>query len=367
MPDFKLLQINYLYYIVPLLVRFRYTKCAFLAYKLPEYLFMDPNLFKKLEAEGLISADSLRKITALEEGRFFSMHWELKTLLYLGVLLLSGGLGILVYKNIDTIGHTAILIFIALVSAGCFYYCLRHKGAFSWSRVAAPNAFFDYILLLGCLSLLTFIGYLQFEYHSFGEDYGLATFIPMVILLISAYYFDHLGVLSLAITNMAAWVGITVTPLRLLRENDFNNTTLILTGLALGVVLILLGVAGAYREYKKHFEFTYLNFGVHLFFIAGLGGLFHFDRIYGLWFLGLGAIAYYFGQQAIRRSSLYFLLILILYMYIALSYVVVRWLLTSNNDMGAIYLALLYFITSAIGVVRLLIILNRKTKAHDSL
>src|SRR5882757_8624285 len=123
---------------------------------------MDQHLFKKLHAEGLIADDSLRKITALEDSRLFSLHWELKTLLYLGVTLLSGGLGILVYKNIDTIGHTAILIFIALVSAGCFYYCLRNKGPFSWSRVAAPNAFFDYILLLGCLSLLTFIGYLQF-------------------------------------------------------------------------------------------------------------------------------------------------------------------------------------------------------------
>jgi len=332
---------------------------------------MDPNLFKKLQTEGLISNESLQNIRALEEGRFFSLHWELKTLLYLGVLLLSGGLGILVYKNIDTIGHTAILIFIALVSSGCFFYCFYRKGMFSWSRVASPNAFFDYILLLGCLSFITFIGYCQFEYHAFGEKYGLATFIPMLVLFISAYTFDHLGVLSLAITNMAAWVGITVTPLRLLRENDFNDTVLIHTGLALGVVLILLGVVSAYKNYKTHFEFTYLNFGVHLFFISGLAGLFRYSRIYGIWFLVLAGVAIYLGLEAFKRKSFYFLLIVVLYTYIALSYSVVRWLLTTHgNDMFnmmPIYLALVYFILSAIGVVRLLIVLNRKMKAHDSL
>jgi hypothetical protein len=332
---------------------------------------MDPDLFKKLQAEGLISSESMQRVTALEEGRLFSLHWELKTLLYLGVLLLSGGLGILVYKNIDTIGHTAILIFISLISAGCFFYCFYRKGPFSWSRVAPPNAFFDYILLLACLSFITFIGYCQFEYHSFGEKYGLATFIPMLVLFISAYTFDHLGVLSLAITNMAAWVGIAVTPLRLLRENDFNDTVLIHTGLALGVVLILLGVVSAYNNYKKHFEFTYLNFGVHLFFVAGLAGLFRYSQIYGIWFLVLAGVAVYLGLEAFKRKSFYFLLLVVLYTYIALSYAVVRWLLTTYSkgtiDLMPIYLAFVYFILSAIGVVRLLIILNRKTKAHDSL
>ncbi|MDQ6764326.1 MAG: hypothetical protein M3015_17115 [Bacteroidota bacterium] len=64
---------------------------------------------------------------------------------------------------------------------------------------------FDYILLFGCLSLLTFVGYLQFEYNVFGNKWGLATFIPMVVLFMAAYYFDHLGVLILAIVNLAAW------------------------------------------------------------------------------------------------------------------------------------------------------------------
>ena len=109
---------------------------------------MNPQTFKQLHDEGLLADDSLHKVEAVENARLFSLHWELKTLLYLGVTLLSGGLGVLVYKNIDTFGHQAILAFIALVSAGCFYYCWRKAAPFSINKVQAPNPFFDYILLL---------------------------------------------------------------------------------------------------------------------------------------------------------------------------------------------------------------------------
>ena len=328
---------------------------------------MDLELFEKLQAGGLISGDSLQKVKAVEDRRLFSLHWELKTLLYLGVVLLSGGLGILVYKNIDTIGHQTIRIFIALVAAGCFYYCIRIKRPFSRYKVMAPNPFFDYILLLGCLAFVTLIGYLQFQYATFGTAYGLATFIPMLVLFISAYFFDHIGILSLAITNMAAWAGIAVTPLRILKENDFGDERLIYTGLALGLILVLAGLASERSNFKKHFAFTYTNFGIHLLFISGLAGLFLQGPFYICWFLLLLGIAAYFYRVALKRSSFYFLLLVVLYGYIAVSYVVVHLLAQMRDtDLGPIYAGCLYFIVSAIGVVRVLMILNRKMKTHDS-
>src|SRR5258708_16893990 len=106
---------------------------------------MDIQTFKQLHREGLLSDDSLQKVEAVEKGRLFSLHWELKTLLYLGVTLLSGGLGIFIYKNIDTIGHQVILAIIALISLGCFYYCRRKASPFSVSKVLSPNPFFYYV------------------------------------------------------------------------------------------------------------------------------------------------------------------------------------------------------------------------------
>jgi hypothetical protein len=329
---------------------------------------MEINTFKKLHSKGLLSEDSLHKVEAVEQARLFSLHWELKTLLYLGVILLSGGLGVLVYKNIDTIGHQAILAFIALVSLGCFYYCRRYSAPFSFEKVQAPNPFFDYILLLGCLTMISFVAYLQYAYNVFGNRYGLATFIPMVILFVSAYSFDHLGVLSLAITNLAAWMGIAITPMRILKENSFDDFRLIYTGLFLGLILILAAVMSEKKDFKKHFEFTYNNFGTHVLFISGLAGLFMRERFFILWFVFLLVIAIYVYRQAIKKNSFYFLLITTLYTYIALSYMVITLLDTMRSDqMSAIYLGLLYFIISAIGLVRLLIRFNRKMKTHDSI
>lgn len=324
--------------------------------------------FDRLHAEGLISAESLEKVNAAEKDRLFSLYWELRLLLYLGILLLTGGLGILVYKNIDTIGHQAILAFIALVSAGCFAWCIRKKQPFSWNKVQAPDSFFDYILLLGCLSLLIFLGYWQFAYNIFGNNYGLATFIPMVILFLTAYVFDHMGVLGLAITNLAAWAGVSITPMTILHEGNFAETRLIYTGILLGILLLLAGQLSKHRQYKAHFWITYTNFGFHMFFIAALAGLFQFDNIYLGWFLALALIATYLAFQAIAMRSFYFFLMSVLYVYIGLSYVVIHLLETTDwRDMTPIVLGLFYFIFSAIGIAVLLVRINRKFKTHDSL
>lgn len=322
--------------------------------------------FKKLHAEGLIADNSLQQAELLEHRRLFSLYWELRLLLYLGVLLLTGGLGVLVYKNIDTIGHQAVLAFIAVVSAGSFFYCFRKKAAFSWQQVKVSDPLFDYILLLGCLSLLIFLGYWQYEYEVFGHYYGLATFIPMVILFFAAYYFDHLGTLSLAITNLAAWAGIAITPLSILQRGNFSDNHLIFTGIFLGGVLIASGRLTWQRKLKPHFEPAYTNFGVHLFFIAALAGLFKFDQVYLLWWLTLMLIAWFLCTQAFRRRSFYFIVVIVLYAYIALGYVIMQALSKMSFDnVGWLYLALSYFIVSAIGVSILLVRLNRQLKAYD--
>jgi hypothetical protein len=327
---------------------------------------MNIPLFEQLHKEGLLSESSLQKIKQKASSRLFSVHWELKTILYLGVLLLTGGLGILIYKNIDTIGHQVILAAIALLCAGCFFYCERKKLPFAVTWVPAPNSFFDYILLLGCITLITFITYLQVQYTTFGNRYGLATFIPMVILFFCAYYFDHLGVLSMAIANLAAWLGIAVTPLKIFKENNFADAQIIFAGLLLGVALNVMAWAGKQRNIKAHFGFTYTNFGMNILFIACLAGMFHFDDFYLLWLLPLAGIVCYFFKKAITTSSFYFMLMLTLYGYVGISYVIVQITLSGRLD-DAIYLLILYFILSAIGMISFLMYMNKKLQSNGSI
>jgi len=57
---------------------------------------------------------------AYERRRPFSLFAELRTALYLGVTLLSTGLGLLMYENLDTLGHQVVVAIIAVLTAGCF-------------------------------------------------------------------------------------------------------------------------------------------------------------------------------------------------------------------------------------------------------
>jgi hypothetical protein len=325
---------------------------------------MNAEHYDKLKEEGFISATSIENVRMRAQNPLFSLHWELKTLLYLGVMLLSTGLGILIYKNTDTIGHQVILAIIAAISIGCFAYCLKHRPPFSREKVKSPNSLFDYLLLLGCLSFLTFVGYLQFQYTVFGTNYGMATFIPMLLLFFVAYEFDHLGILSMGIANLAIWMGVSVTPAQLLSSGNFDNETVIYTYLILGLILLLTGQLTEYFNFKKHFRFSYLHFGIHISFISLLFGYFnHYSSSLSfVWLVVLFALAFYLYTDARKHKSFYFLLLVVLYSYIAFSIIMVRGFI-AINDIGAIYLCFLYFIGSAIALIRLLIYLNKQIKA----
>ncbi|PUZ30419.1 Predicted membrane protein [Chitinophaga costaii] len=330
---------------------------------------MDLNRFRQHYDAGLITEESFKKVTLTESTRHFSIHWELRSLLYLGILLVSGGLGVLVYKNINTIGHDVIIGLIALACAGCFYYASKKKRPFAWTKVDAPDSLFDYIVLLACLLLITLVAYVQFQYSLFGTHYGLAVFVPMALLFACAYYFDHLGILSMAITNLAAWVGIALTPLTILQANAFQDSFFIVKALALSVALILAGWASRVLQRKAHFSFTYHNFGAHLFFISTYAGLLLPDDSFPIWWLMMMGGAYYFYRLAFKDHSFYFLVVLALYGYLGTSTFLIRSIiaLQPSGDMVWVYGGILYFIASACGLIFLLIHWHKKLKAHAHL
>ncbi len=327
---------------------------------------MDIRIFKKLLSEHHITEEEFEKIK-LQELEPACVYWDLRSLLYLGILLLTTSLGILIYKNINTIGHDVIIITIAILCIACFWYNLKNATGFSTKKVMSPSTWFDYILLTGCLLLLTFIGYLQFEYEIFGNRWGLATFIPMILLFISAYYFDHLGVLSLAIINLAAWVGISVTPMQVLTNNDFGNVRLIYSGIVLGIFLTAISFASLSKNIKAPFYFTYKNFGCHILQISLIAAVFYFEKYYLFWFLVLSITSFLFLKNSLKENSFYFLVITILYEYIGLSYVFMRLLFRENSGDDSIYVAIIYFILSGIGLIWLFIHYNKILKVNASI
>ncbi len=330
------------------------------------YCRMDIPVFEQLHKEELIDRDALAAIKAREKERIVSVHWDLRTLVYFSILLFTTGLGILLYKNIDTIGHATLVTLAGLLAAVCMGYCFKVAAPYTPSQSVSPNLWFDYTLLLGCLLMLAFVGYLQYQYHVFGMQWGLATFIPMLFLFYCAYFFDHKGVLSMAITNLGAWMGIAVAPLKLVKAFDADKN-IIINGVVLGLLLHLLSWLSGRFNVKAHFASVYKNFGVHVLFISLIAAMFQFDDWYFLWFIALAGAAAFHIINAFARSSLYFLVCSVLYGYVGASYVVVRLLFKMDGAGGfPIYFMQLYFIGSAVGLVFLLIHFNRRLKNNDS-
>jgi Predicted membrane protein (DUF2157) len=292
-----------------------------------------------------IPESQFERLDRLYRALPFSVFWELRTLLYLGVVLLSGGLGTLIYKNLDTLGHQAVLAGIALLAAGCLGYSAWKAEPFTWGKGTRDATWTDYVLLLGALLFGVFVGYLQYAYSVFGTRYGLALGLPGLVYLLLAYRFDHRGVLQMGIAGVAAAFGIAATPFSGFEAVLFLRHPPLYNALGVAAALALAGVFSARMDRKRHFEFSYVHFAVHLGMIAALtgmvsGGIYQ-EAAYGA-LLAAGMVALW--KYAQRRHSYYFLLCATFYGYAGFTYVCRRWLFTGN-------LYLIYFLVSCGGAI----------------
>jgi hypothetical protein len=184
-------------------------------------------LLDRLLEKNIISSEKAAQILDYENEKLVSIFWELRTLLYLGISCLSGGLGILIYQNIDTIGHSVLIGLIAILCLFCFWYSNKYRMPFTWQEVQNVSFLSEFSLLGACVLFLVLEGYLQYQYNVFGERYGLATFIPAVLFYLVSYFFDHRGILSMAITAAGSWLGLSVAPKSLLNSFDIITTEIV--------------------------------------------------------------------------------------------------------------------------------------------
>ncbi|WP_268847005.1 DUF2157 domain-containing protein [Flavobacterium aestivum] len=293
----------------------------------------------------------------------FSVHNELKLLLYLSMLMFTSGIGILIYQNIDTIGHTALLGLLLLVTLTCFYFCFKKHEGFKKEEVLFSNPLYDYLVLTAVILSCTFVGYLQFQYQTFGTHYGLATLVPTVISLFCAYYFDNKSVLSIGITGMAAYLGLSVDPKQVFENEMFDNPYLSYIGLAFGLVLLLWALYAIKINLKKHFNLVYLTFSLHLVSLACIVNL--FEDYYWLPFgIVLGITAYYFYNLSFQIKSISLFIFTILYGYIGINILFVRVIeLIKFDDLFFLFIFTtpFYFIGSILGFIKLIKHFNKNT------
>jgi hypothetical protein len=309
-----------------------------------------------------ITEEQFEAIRTYRGLKLFSVHNELKFLLYLSILMFSSGIGILIYQNIDSIGHTAILGLLLLVTLTCYYFCFKNHVGFKKKEAPFPNPLYDYLVLTAVILSCTFVGYLQFQYQTFGIHYGLATLVPTIVSLFCAYYFDNKSVLSIGITGMAAYLGLSVDPKHVFDNEMIDNTYLSYIGLAFGLTLLLWVLYATKINLKKHFNLVYLTFSLHLVSIACIVNLF---QDYWLAFgLVLGIAAYYFYNLSFQIRSISLFIFTVLYGYIGMNILFFKILETIQTD-DFIYMFFFttpfYFIGSIIGFIKLIKHFNKNT------
>lgn len=281
---------------------------------------MRVDTLKELRDKNYVTEDQYLRLEPLLSKKIISVFYELRILLYLGVLLFTTGIGILIYKNIGDIGHLISIAVLVILTVLCFVYSFRTAPDYSNESVKAPTPFFDYLVLLGCLLFISVLGYLQFQYELFDKGLGLTTLVTAAFFFFAAYRFDHLGVLALAVTAFASFWSISLSPQKWYSGDFFSEANLHITAMFFGSLLAATALTLDKKSIKPHFTFTYINFSSLIFLVGALAGVFMRDEYYGLYLIilytGCGLTVYF----AHLKKSFLFLLYAVVFGYVGTTY-----------------------------------------------
>jgi hypothetical protein len=227
------------------------------------------NAIPKLVEAGALPPEGAPRLLRVARRELVSVHGELRALLYLGVLLVTGGAGILVQQNLDRIGPLAIAVALGLAAAATLVWVARVAPPFSWREVPSPNLGFDYILLLGVLLAAADLAYIEVKFTPLGAHWTWHLLIVAAFTALAAFRFDSRVVFSLALSTFAAWRGVSAarfgTDLWWRTENAVRWNAI-----ACGVLFAVLGYVLKRTGRKAHFEPLAVTLG-WLLLLGGLG------------------------------------------------------------------------------------------------
>jgi hypothetical protein len=160
---------------------------------------------RKLHAEGALDADTASRAIALDRGEVFSLHAELRLVMYAGVSLVTGGVGMILAHNLDRIGPLAIVLALLLAALACSVPAARTRLAGRPLSTAG-----EYLLLLGVLLASADLGYAEHAFQLLGPNWSWHLLLLAAFHAVVAYTFGSSLVLATALTALAGWFGIGV-------------------------------------------------------------------------------------------------------------------------------------------------------------
>jgi len=308
--------------------------------------------------ENLIAEKDFVDIKAYYSLRIFSLHNELLSLLYLSILLFTTGAGILIYQNIDTIGHTVIMALLLAATGICFYFSFKNAKGFTKHETDFDHPVMNYMVLAAVLLSGIFIGYFEFQYAILGT--AMAALLTSMVGFGCAYYFDNRSALSIGITGLTAAIGITATPQALMEHDFYENPSLFYYGIALSILLVLWMEYAEKNDLKKHFSLIFVTFALHLSGVCCITGMFgDFWLVYAIF---LAAACFYFYRKSHQLHSAATFVFVLLYGYFGFNILIGR--LFSYIELSDLFefllvLSPLYFIGSIFLFIRSIKQFNR--------
>ncbi len=233
---------------------------------------MNPELVaavEQLRAEGPLPADRAARLSRVAHGELVSVRTELRVGLYLGILSLTTGVGLLVKQNLERLGPVVVALGLWLMAAGCLLWVARRAPPFSWGESPSPHLAFDYGLLLAVLLTGSALAYTEVQFTPLGEAWAGHLLLMALVSGALAVRYDSRAVFSLALTTFAAWRGVSVS----LLERSFwrwaGGEAVRWNAVGCGVLFLALGLVLLHTDRKPHFE----PVAAHLGWIAILGAL----------------------------------------------------------------------------------------------
>jgi len=315
---------------------------------------------KTLFEQGILHQEQFEYLEKIKTKQLFSVHFELRSLLYIGVLLLTTGIGFIIYLNMGQVAHLALIAVMLLLESAVFWYIQKHALPYSNTEQKPPTPYFDYVLLFGALLVISIFTYVLIQYDLVESLLEWSSLFTAILFFYLAFRYDHRGVLALAITAFAAFWGLSVSPVSWTQNEFMEVTRLYNTGIIVGLALVGTGVVLEYKNIKKHFVFTFQNFGLILFFISILNALIEHNN-WGFYAWGCIVISLFVSITSWRKQEYLFFVYGAIAGYIAFT----RLLIWVAEDMP-FELWMIYIMASMGGLIWMItsIISNKRKNLH---
>ncbi len=209
----------------------------------------------RLEREGALAPEQARLFGRVARGELVSLSVAIHSLLYLGVMALTTGVGLLFRNEIARLGPLTVALAVGIAAAICLSWVARSSPAFSAAEVVSTHFAFDYVLALGALLAAGDLAVVESQFSPLGAQWPFHLLLVSLFYLALSFRFDSRTMFALSLTSFAAWRGVASTSVERAIFGFFNDTEAVrLNALACGLAFAFLGRELARRRFKAHFE-----------------------------------------------------------------------------------------------------------------